>query len=183
MHITWVWRDFVPYEGWDDPLDTKHKQQAGPNGMENNHDVCYVYCDDGKGEVWRNNQGAVVADFSKEKQDGEVGGDGSEGRDGYGDGIKGLGQTVRNDSEGIVVWKVGKGKGLMNQEAQAVDWDGGVHVLNRDWEGEGGRYEWKHYHREPRGELKVLGVVETRELESFSKQNPQASGRNAPSAP
>ena len=158
IHITWVWRGFVPYEGWDDPLDTKHKQQAGPNGMENNHDVCYVYCEDGRGEVWRNNQGSVVADLSMERQDGEIDGDGSGGGDGDGHGTNGLGQTVRNDSEGIVVWKVGKGMGLMNQEAQAVDWDGGVHVLNRDWEGEGGRYEWKHYYREPGGESNVLRV-------------------------
>lgn len=37
LHVTWVYRGFVWYEGWDDAADTKHKQQAGPNGAENNH--------------------------------------------------------------------------------------------------------------------------------------------------
>lgn len=37
LHVTWVYRGFVWYEGWDDLADVKHKQQAGPNGAENNH--------------------------------------------------------------------------------------------------------------------------------------------------
>lgn len=37
LHVTWVYRGFVRYEGWDDLADTKHKQQAGPNGAGNNH--------------------------------------------------------------------------------------------------------------------------------------------------
>lgn len=37
LHVTWVYRGFVWYAGWDDLADTKHKQQAGPNGAENNH--------------------------------------------------------------------------------------------------------------------------------------------------
>ncbi|KAL1846321.1 hypothetical protein VTK73DRAFT_314 [Phialemonium thermophilum] len=122
LHVTWVYRAFVEYEGWDDPLDTKHKQQAGPNGAENNHDLCYAYSDDG-GRTWRNGAGEVVAaDLDK-------------------------GGSVRNDSPGIVAVEIPKGRGLTNQEAQAVDGDGGVHVLNRD--DLDGELRWKHYYRSP----------------------------------
>lgn len=46
IHVTWVWREWVEYEGWDDPADTKHKMQAGPNGAENNRDLCYAWSED-----------------------------------------------------------------------------------------------------------------------------------------
>ena len=46
IHVTWVWRDWVEYEGWDDPTDTKHKMQAGPNSVENNRDLCYSWSED-----------------------------------------------------------------------------------------------------------------------------------------
>ncbi|KAK4129840.1 hypothetical protein N657DRAFT_94334 [Parathielavia appendiculata] len=126
LHVTWVYRAFVHYDGWDDPLDTKHKQQAGPNGPENNHDICYAYSDD-RGYTWRNGAGKVVADLKK-------------------------GETVANDTEGIVALNIPKNSGLSNQEAQAVDQDGGVHVLNRDTTdgGDDGPL-WKHYYRSPDG--------------------------------
>lgn len=125
LHVTWVYRGFVWYEGWDDLADTKHKQQAGPNGAENNHNICYAYSDD-LGDTWQNgSEGKVIADLRK-------------------------GETVKNDSEGIVAFEIPKGSGLMNQEAQAVDRDGGVHVLNRDTLDDG-RHMWKHYYRSPKG--------------------------------
>ncbi|KAK1763162.1 hypothetical protein QBC33DRAFT_460102 [Phialemonium atrogriseum] len=124
LHVTWVYRGFVAYDGWDDPLDTKHKRQAGPNGAENNHDICYAYSDD-KGSSWRNGRGEVVASL-------EAGG------------------TVRNDCEGIVAVEIPKGRGLTNQESQAVDPEGGVHVLNRD--DLDGELVWKHYYRSPEGQ-------------------------------
>ncbi|KAI0881617.1 uncharacterized protein GGS22DRAFT_60068 [Annulohypoxylon maeteangense] len=124
LHATWVYRGFVHYTGWDDPNDTQHKQQAGPNSGANNHDICYAYSDDG-GSVWRNGAGVVVADLAK----------GDEG--------------VRPDAPGIVAFEIPKGSGLANQEAQAVDGEGGVHVLNRDAL-EGGM-RWKHYYRAPDG--------------------------------
>jgi hypothetical protein len=129
LHVTWVYRGFVHYEGWDDPRDTKHKQQAGPNGAENNHNICYVYSDD-KGYTWRNGAGKVVADLRK-------------------------GETVGNDAEGIVAFEIPKGSGLSNQEAQAVDQDGGVHVLNRDTLDGGDVPVWKHYYRSPDGEYRA----------------------------
>lgn len=125
LHVTWVYRGFVWYEGWDDLEDTKHKQQAGPNGAENNHDLCYAYSED-EGYTWCNGQGEVIADLRK-------------------------GQTIANDSSGIVAFGIPKGSGLMNQEAQAVDHDGGVHVLNRDTLD--GQHMWKHYYRSPSGQF------------------------------
>lgn len=123
LHVTWVYRGFVWYEGWDDPADTKHKRQAGPNGAENNHDICYAYSED-LGYTWRNGRGRTVAELRN-------------------------GETIGNNAEGIVAFEIPRGSGLMNQEAQAVDHDGGVHVLNRDTLG--GRHMWKHYYRSPDG--------------------------------
>lgn len=127
LHATWVYRGFVHYAGWDDPRDTQHKQQAGPNSAENNHNICYAYSDDGA-RTWRGGGGgALVADLAK-------------------------GEAVRPDSEGIVAFDIPKGSGLMNQESQAVDREGGVHVLNRD--NVGGEQRWKHYYRSPEGEYR-----------------------------
>lgn len=123
LHVTWVYRGFVFYEGWDDPLDTKHKQQAGPNGAENNHNICYAYSDDG-GSTWKNKDGKVIASLEQ-------------------------GGSVRPDSDGIVAFEIPNGSGLTNQEAQAVDQDGGVHVLNRDTMD--GELLWKHYYLSPKG--------------------------------
>ncbi|KAI0137685.1 hypothetical protein F4776DRAFT_104497 [Hypoxylon sp. NC0597] len=123
LHATWVYRGFVHYEGWDDPLDTKHKQQRGPNSAENNHNICYAYSDDG-GRIWKNGAGELIADLGK-------------------------GESVRPDSKGIVAFDIPKGSGLSNQEAQAVDSEGGVHVLNRD--AVDGEQKWKHYYRSPDG--------------------------------
>jgi len=126
LHLTWTYRGFVWYEGWDDPLDTKHKAQAGPNGAENNYDICYAYSDD-LGMTWKTGgkEGNTVADLSK-------------------------GESVNPDTGGIVAFSIPKNSGLTNQESQAVDHDGGVHVLNRD--NTGGELQWKHYYRSPSGE-------------------------------
>ncbi|AEO69808.1 uncharacterized protein THITE_2120556 [Thermothielavioides terrestris NRRL 8126] len=121
LHVTWVYRGFVYYDGWDDPLDTKHKQQSGPNTNENNHNICYAYSED-KGYTWKNGAGKVIADLRK-------------------------GETIANDAEGIVAFKIPKNSGLSNQEAQAVDQDGGVHVLNRDKRDGGASAMWKHYYK------------------------------------
>lgn len=121
FHITWVYRGFVHYEGWDDPADVKHKQQTGPNGAENNHNICYAYSDD-KGYTWKNSDGHTIASL----------------RDGF---------TIANDSPGIVVFDIPKGRGLTNQESQAIDQSGGVHILNRDTMD--GELLWKHYYRSP----------------------------------
>ena len=124
LYTTWVYRGFVWYEGWDDPADTKHKQQAGPNGAENNHNICFAYSDD-EGRTWRNGAGERIADLTK-------------------------GESVLPSSPGIVAFDIPKGSGLINQESQAVDHRGGVHVLNRD--NLDGAQRWKHYYRSPEGE-------------------------------
>lgn len=126
LHLTWTYRGFVWYPGWDDPSDTKHKAQAGPNGAENNYDLCYAYSDD-LGGTWRNGAGDVVADLGKGEK----------------------AESIMPDAEGIVAFSIQKNSGLTNQEAQAVDGDGGVHVLNRDRIG--GVLQWKHYYRSPAG--------------------------------
>ncbi|KAB5549476.1 hypothetical protein GE09DRAFT_1223301 [Coniochaeta sp. 2T2.1] len=122
FHVTWVYREFVHYEGWDDPADTKHKQQAGPNGAENNHDICYAYSDD-KGYTWRNGHGDIIASLKD-------------------------GETITNKSPGIIALNIPKGTGLTNQESQAVDQEGRVHVLNRE-NYFGGHPLWTHYYRDP----------------------------------
>ncbi|KAI1259193.1 hypothetical protein F5Y18DRAFT_313256 [Xylariaceae sp. FL1019] len=120
---TWVYRDFVHYEGWDDPLDTKHKAQAGPNGAENNHDICYASSPNG-GLTWLNAKGETIADLRN-------------------------GESILPSSKGVTVWNVEKGKGLINQESQAVDQDGACHVLNRDCVD--GEMRWRHYHLDAGG--------------------------------
>ncbi|KAK0732363.1 hypothetical protein B0T21DRAFT_384678 [Apiosordaria backusii] len=130
LHLTWVYRGFVHYDGWDDLADTKHKQQAGPNGAENNHDLCYCYSDD-LGKTWKNGQGKVIAS-------GDLGTN-----------------TVDNNSEGIVAFRIPKGLRLTNQESQVADLDGGVHVLNRNsvpvgpGSSDGTITHWKHYYKAP----------------------------------
>lgn len=87
--------------------------------------ICYAYSTD-LGYTWRNDRGDVIADLRK-------------------------GETIRNDAPGIVAFDVPKGSGLMNQEAQAVDHAGGVHVLNRETLRDGALM-WRHYYRAPEGE-------------------------------
>jgi len=126
LHITWVYRGFVHYDGWDDPLDTKHKQQAGPNGAANNHNICYAFSDD-KGYTWKNAKGSAVASLKH-------------------------GETITNDSDGVVAFAIPRGSGLSNQESQAVDHLDGVHILNRGYDAQG-QYVWKHYYRPSEGKV------------------------------
>lgn len=123
LHVTWTYRDFVPFEGWDKTTGTQHKQQAGPNGIENNHDLWYSYSDD-QGRTWKNDRGVTVAELDK-------------------------GESVLRSSNDIKVFSIPKGCGAHNQEDQVVDHDGGVHVLNRDTMD--GQMQWKHYYRSPEG--------------------------------
>lgn len=154
LHVTWVYRGFVHYEGWDDLADTKHKQQAGPNGAENNHNVCYAYSED-LGYTWKNGNGKLIADLRK-------------------------GETIDNSSEGIVAFDIPKGSGLMNQEAQAVDQEGGVHILNRDTLD--GINVWRHYYRAPSGTLLRLRMLVGFSLKTAANHASQAPGRRGLSA-
>jgi hypothetical protein len=75
--------------------------------------------------TWKNSKGHTIAELQK-------------------------GETIDNDSQGITAFSIPKGSGLTNQEAQAVDQVGGVHVLNRDTLD--GQAIWRHYYRSPEGE-------------------------------
>lgn len=132
LYTTWVYRGFVWYPDWDDPNDTKHKAQAGPNGGENNHDLCFAYSDD-EGTTWRNDADYLIAQ---------------------------RGGSIKPSSRGIRAFEIPKNSGLANQESQAVDHDGGVHILNRDslptgaekpGDQSSGLIRWKHYYRSPKG--------------------------------
>ncbi|KAI1279342.1 hypothetical protein F5Y07DRAFT_396970 [Xylaria sp. FL0933] len=130
LYTTWVYREFVHYPGWDDPADTQHKQQAGPNSAANNRDICYAWSSDG-GTRWHSggsidsDEVEVIADLER-------------------------GESILPTSKGIVAFAIPKGSGLINQEAQAVDGEGGVHVLNRD-NLDGGVQRWKHYYLSSHG--------------------------------
>jgi hypothetical protein len=81
LHYTWTWREST--------------QGA-------NHDICYMYSEDG-GLSWLNNEGTVVTS-----------------RDGK--------QIAGINSPGLVVVQLDSTWSLMNQQAQAVDSQGHVHV-------------------------------------------------------
>ena len=127
IHITWVYRGFVWYEGWDDPRDIKHKTHSGPNGIGNNYDLCYVFSDD-RGGSWKNQLGETIASISK-------------------------GESVTPDAKGIVAVKIPKESGLSNQDGQTVDYNDGVHALNRDTSD--GKLRYKHHYKAPEGPSNV----------------------------
>ncbi|KAK8099850.1 hypothetical protein PG999_010224 [Apiospora kogelbergensis] len=147
LYVTWVYRDFVWYDGWDDPADTQHKQQAGPNSAANNRDLCFAYstpsspstpastnAKEPAGRVWRNGAGAAVADLAR-------------------------GESVAPASRGVTALRIPRGAGLTNQEAQAVDRagacqsypDADAEVEEKNEGGGNGNQEvkWKHYYRDP----------------------------------
>ncbi|OMP83567.1 hypothetical protein BK809_0004948 [Diplodia seriata] len=134
LHVSWTYRAFVAF---DDPTRAAHKAQAGPNGPENNYDLCYAWSADGGG-VWRGGEEAgagetvVLADLGRE-------------------------ESVRPGTEGIRAFGIEKGNGVLNQEGQCVALDGAFYVLNRQkWgEGEGQKVErWMLYWRAVEGPWK-----------------------------
>jgi hypothetical protein len=130
LHVSWCYRGFVAYEGLHNPGSTAHKAQVGPNGPENNSGLYYIYSEDG-GKSWFNNRRRSIADLAGERDN-----------------------TVAPDSEGIMVFDIPKGSGILNQESQTADWAGGFHVLNR--EHRRGREQWMHYYRDGDGEFSLL---------------------------
>lgn len=79
----------------------------------------YVYSDD-QGKTFNNTKGDQLANLE-------------------------IGETVFPDCEGLIVFDIPMNSGILNQEAQAADDDGGFHVLNRENE------VWIHYYRSPEG--------------------------------
>ncbi|KZT20695.1 hypothetical protein NEOLEDRAFT_1140404 [Neolentinus lepideus HHB14362 ss-1] len=121
LHVTWTYRDYVNDTGQDFAVE------AGPNGPENNHDVNYAYSPPGsKLTTWKNNWGQVVGNLSASD-------------------IPLNAEPIVPASAGIVMFGIPKYGGILNQEAQTVDRDDRVHVLNR--ENTTGTERWYHYWR------------------------------------
>jgi len=93
--------------------------QAGPNGPENNHDMNFAYSAD-LGTTWKNNWGQTIANMTTQ-------------------------QPILPNSAGITIFGIPKFGGILNQEAQTVDEEGRIHVLNR--ENTTGTELWYHYWR------------------------------------
>lgn len=121
LHVSWTNRLFFEYEGHDDPSSTDHQVQAGPNGPENNQDLCYSTSLD-MGRTWytRSNEPKVVS--SNEPSSG----------------------LLSTDPD-LVAVPIPKNSGIMNQESQCLDSRGVFHVLNR--ENISGIERWMHYFR------------------------------------
>lgn len=124
LYMSWCYRNFIPFEPSTGP--EAHKQQAGPNGPENNYDLNYAYSDD-VGKSWKSSDGTVLAILGKDKDN-----------------------TIVPESKARV-FEIPMGSGILNQEAQAVDWNGGFWVLNR--ENTAGEQQWILYHRNYTGKL------------------------------
>jgi hypothetical protein len=103
-----------------------HKQQAGPNGPENNRDLKYAFSDDQR-QTWKSSDGLVLAKI--------------EG--------KGAGQvecTIKPGAESAKVFETPTGSGILNQEAQSADWEARFWALNR--ENRSGEEKWMVYHHD-----------------------------------
>ncbi|KAF5391695.1 hypothetical protein D9757_002530 [Collybiopsis confluens] len=93
--------------------------QAGPNGPENNHDLNFGYSPD-LGSTWHNNWGQTIANLKDQV-------------------------PIVPASAGIIMFGIPKFGGILNQEAQTLDQQDRIHVLNR--ENTTGVEQWYHYWR------------------------------------
>ncbi|KAM3065961.1 hypothetical protein ACMFMG_009816 [Clarireedia jacksonii] len=126
LHMSWCYRNFVQFDASTGP--DAHKQQAGPNGPENNHDLSYAYSDDA-GKTWKNSEGDTIAILDGEPE-------------------VGAGNTILPTSNARV-FEIPMRSGILNQEAQTVDWEGAFWALNR--ENTSGEQQWILYHRDKTG--------------------------------
>lgn len=122
LHVTWCYRDFVP------ATLEQSRQQAGPNGPENNHDLCYAWSPpeadgSGPGLRWFTSSGHDAGEAEA--------------------------RPIVPTTPEIVVFPIPKNSGILNQEAQFVDSTGGVHVLNREFVD--GFEHWFHYNNQHTG--------------------------------
>ncbi|KAG4432010.1 hypothetical protein IFR05_012516 [Cadophora sp. M221] len=125
LYISWCYRNFITPPS---PVAADaHQQQAGPNGPENNFDLNYAFSDD-QGVTWKNSQGRVLACM---------------------EGGEGVETTILPGAEGVRVFEIPMGSGILNQEGQGADWNGGFWVLNR--ERVDGEMAWIVYSRDPEG--------------------------------
>ncbi|KAJ3778118.1 hypothetical protein FB446DRAFT_679990 [Lentinula raphanica] len=127
LETTWTYRDYVNTTGQDVAVE------AGPNGPENacpsrpllknsaylNHDMNYAYSSD-LGFTWRNNWGQAIGNLKADT-------------------------PIVPASAGITMFGIPKYGGILNQEAQTLDRQNRMHVLNR--ENTTGIEQWYHYWR------------------------------------
>ena len=172
LMVSWTNRMYVEYE---DQTGEAHKQQAGPNGPENNAGLGFAMSKDG-GKTWTNGKEVVFEEKLFETRmrnltDGEevlrergMVADLRKGR-----GIDSRANDVAVDSIGIgsgkrVERKFQKGSGILNQEGQCTGPGEEFHVLMRDRievDGSMGESKWKHYWRKGtsgRWFMDVIGV-------------------------
>jgi hypothetical protein len=105
-----------------------HKQQAGPNGPENNFDLNYAFSDD-FGETWKNSENNVLAKLGSVDPS-----------------VK---SSILPSGACARVFEIPMNSGILNQEGQTTDCEGGFWVLNREKVGENER--WIVYYRSPKG--------------------------------
>lgn len=139
VHVSWCYRNFVAFESTD---PNAHKQQAGPNGPCNNHDLNYAYSED-VGQTWKTSTGKILASIQ-------------------GDETFGAQNSIMPGADGVRVFDIPMGSGILNQEGQAADWDGGFWALNRELlAGPKGISEhWMVYHWDAAGS-KLLWLLRT----------------------
>ncbi|KAF7923569.1 hypothetical protein BELL_0005g00220 [Botrytis elliptica] len=122
LYLSWCYRNFILFEsstGTD-----AHKQQAGPNGPENNYDLNFAYSED-VGKTWKSSDGTILAVLDGKEEN-----------------------TILPQSKARV-FEIPMGSGILNQEAQAADRKGGFWVLNR--ENSAGEQQWIIYYRDCTG--------------------------------
>jgi len=110
-----------------------YKQQAGPNGPENNFDLNYAFSDD-LGSTWKSSGGNVLAKLG------------------------GAENTIKPGAEGARVFEIPMGSGILNQESQVADNEGGFWVLNRG-NYRNGLENWIVYYRDFFGIYAKLGSI------------------------
>ena len=65
------------------------------------------------GKTWKNSEGETIAVIWGEKQSGSE-------------------SSIMPSADGVRVFEIPMGSGILNQESQAADWEGGLWVLNRE---------------------------------------------------
>jgi hypothetical protein len=96
----------------------------------------YAFSDD-RGETWKSSDGYVLAKL------------GSKG--------EGVEMTIKPNADRARVFDIPMHSGILNQEGQAVDWEGGFWALNR--EKVKGEEKWIAYYRDVAGTVTYLHCV------------------------
>ena len=146
MFVSWTNRMYVEYE---DETGEIHKQQAGPNGPENNVDLGFAMSNDGR--KWRQGRGPVFTEKKiEERLRRAIAGEAMEEEELLAD----LGADKENGidatEEYAIAQKIPRNSGVLNQEGQCAGGQDDFHVLMRDRldsEGGIGENRWKHYRR------------------------------------